>query len=123
MIETVENYENYINSLPDLIAKSYYKAEFFMQKLGLKHATYYRKLRSKSFTHQEVKLITTILFPEEILVKEFQKSEEDIKAGRIIDYSDFKEKRGTNMDFSENYCSQKRLRPNNRFFRNCKRYY
>ncbi|WP_374172782.1 hypothetical protein [Flavobacterium tructae] len=98
MIETVENYENYINSLPDLIAKSYYKAEFFMQKLGLKHATYYRKLRSKSFTHQEVKLITTILFPEEILVKEFQKSEEDIKEGRIIDYSDFKEKLRTKFN-------------------------
>jgi len=92
MIEIVENYENYVNNLPELIGKSYYKAEFFMQKLGLKHATYYRKLRSRSFTHQEVKLITTLLFPEEILMQEFQKSEEDIKAGRIVDYSDFKEK-------------------------------
>lgn len=92
MIEIVQNYENYIDSLPDLIGKSYYKAEFFMQKLGLKHATYYRKLKSKSFSHQEVKLITTLLFPEEILIQEFQKSEEDIKAGRTIDYADFKEK-------------------------------
>jgi hypothetical protein len=92
MIEIVENYENYINSLPDLIGKSYYKAEFFMQKLGLKHATYYRKLKSKSFTHQEVKMITNLLFPEEILIQELQKSEEDIKAGRTIDFSDFKEK-------------------------------
>ncbi|MWB93989.1 hypothetical protein GON26_06415 [Flavobacterium sp. GA093] len=92
MIETVENYENYVNSLPELISKSYYKAEFFMQKLGLKHATYYRKLRLKSFTTQEVKQITVLLYPEEILLQEFQKSEEDIKAGRTIDYSDFKEK-------------------------------
>ena len=92
MIEIVQNYENYIDSLPNLIGKSYYKAEFFMQKLGLKHATYYRKLKSKSFTHQEVKLITTLLFPEEILIQELQKSEEDIKAGRTIDYADFKEK-------------------------------
>jgi hypothetical protein len=92
MIETVENYEKYINNLPELISKSFYKAEFFMQKLGLKHATYYRKLKQKNFTHQEVKLITVLLFPEEILMQEFQKSEEDIKAGRIIDYSDFKEK-------------------------------
>lgn len=92
MIEIVQNYENYIDSLPNLIGKSYYKAEFFMQKLGLKHATYYRKLKSKSFTHQEVKLITTLLFPEEIFIQELQKSEEDIKAGRTIDYADFKEK-------------------------------
>lgn len=92
MIEIVLNYENYINDLPELIGKSYYKAEFFMQKLGLKHATYYRKLKLKNFTHQEVKLITALLFPEEILMQEFQKSEDDIKAGRIIDFSDFKEK-------------------------------
>lgn len=92
MIEIVQNYENYIDSLPNLIGKSYYKAEFFMQKLGLKHATYYRKLKSKSFTHKEVKLITTLLFPEEIFIRELQKSEEDIKAGRTIDYADFKEK-------------------------------
>lgn len=92
MIEIVENYENYINSLPELIGKSYYKAEFFMQKLGLKHATYYRKLKSRNFTHQEVKLITTLLFPEEILLQQLVKSEEDIKAGRTIDFSDFKEK-------------------------------
>lgn len=92
MIEIVENYENYVNSLPELINKSYYKAEFFMQKLGLKHATYYRKLKLKSFTHQEVKLITTLLYPEELLIQELQKSEEDIKAGKTIDYSHFKEK-------------------------------
>ena len=92
MIEIVENYENYINSLPELISKSYYKAEFFIQKLGLKHATYYRKLKSKSFTHQEVKLITSLLFPEEILMQELQKSEEDIRAGRTIDFEDFKQK-------------------------------
>ncbi|KFF04522.1 hypothetical protein [Flavobacterium reichenbachii] len=92
MIEIVENYENYINTLPELISKSYYKADFFIQKLGLKHATYYRKLKSNSFTHQEVKLITTLLFPEEILMQELQKSEEDIKAGRTINFEDFKQK-------------------------------
>ncbi|WDF61981.1 hypothetical protein PQ462_11450 [Flavobacterium sp. KACC 22758] len=92
MIEIVENYENYINSLPELIGKSYYKAEFFIQKLGLKHATYYRKLKSNSFTHQEVKLITTLLFPEDILIQELKKSEEDIEEGRTITFEDFKQK-------------------------------
>jgi hypothetical protein len=92
MIEIVENYENYINDLPELINKSYYKAEFFMQKLGLKHATYYRKLKSKTFTHQEVKLITKLLFPEDMLKQELQKGEDDIISGRTIDFDDFKEK-------------------------------
>ena len=63
-----------------------------MQKLGLKHATYYRKLKSKTFTHQEVKLITKLLFPEEMLIEELKKGEEDIRAGRTIDFDDFKER-------------------------------
>lgn len=92
MIEIVENYENYVNSLPDLIGKSYYKAEYFMQKLGLKHATYYRKLRLKIFTPQEVKLITGLLYPEELLMQGLEKSEQDIKDGKVCDISDFKEK-------------------------------
>lgn len=99
MIEIVENYENYINSIPELIEKSYYKAEFFMSKLGLKHATYYRKLKLNTFTHQEIKLITSLLFPEEILIKELQKGEDDIKAGRTIDFYDFKKKLEAKYNF------------------------
>ena len=91
MIQIVENYENYVDSLPQLISNSYYKSEYFMQKLGLKHATYYRKLRLKIFTTSEVKLITSLLYPEEVLMQGLKKSEEDIKAGRIMDISDFKE--------------------------------
>lgn len=92
MIQIVDNYENYVETLPELISKSYYKAEFFMQKLGLKHATYYRKLRLKIFTPSEVRLITGLLYPEELLMQGFEKSEADIKAGRVVDISDFKEK-------------------------------
>lgn len=88
MIETVETYNNYIESLPELIGKSYYKAEYFMQNLGLKHATYYRKLRLKIFTPAEVKKITELLFPEEMLLRGLQKSEEDIKTGKIFSHDE-----------------------------------
>jgi hypothetical protein len=88
MIETVEAYENLVESLPELIGKSYYKAEYFMQNLGLKHATYYRKLRLKIFTPAEVKKITELLFPEEMLLRSLQKSEEDIKAGRVFSHDE-----------------------------------
>jgi hypothetical protein len=94
MIDTIENYENYVNNLPELLSKSYYKAEFFMEKLGLKHATYYRKLRMKIFSTQEVKIITMLLYPEELLMKGLQKSENDILEGRIIKFADFKEELG-----------------------------
>jgi hypothetical protein len=65
MIQEVERYENYINSLPDLMAKSYYKADYFMTNLGLKHATYYRKLRLNNFTIAEIKKITEVLLGQD----------------------------------------------------------
>jgi hypothetical protein len=83
MIQIVDTYETYLMSLPELISKSYYKAEYFMTNLGLKHATYYRKLRENSFTIKEVKKITELLYPEEVLLRSLQKGEEDIKAGKV----------------------------------------
>jgi predicted transcriptional regulator len=89
MIQIVETYNKYVKSLPDLIHKSDYKAEYFMRNLELKHATYYRKLREKNFTVDEVNKITELLFPEELLYRELEKSEEDIKAGRVEDFDFF----------------------------------
>ncbi|TRX20665.1 hypothetical protein FNW25_02215 [Flavobacterium franklandianum] len=85
MIQLVEEYDNYVSSLPDLVSKSYYKAEYFIQNLNLKNATYYRKLKENNFTSQEIKKITELLFPEEVLLQKLQKSEEDIQSGRVFD--------------------------------------
>ena len=86
MIQLVEEYDKYVSSLPDLVSNSYYKAEYFIQNLNLKNATYYRKLKENNFTPQEIKKITELLFPEEVLLQKLQKSEEDIQSGRVIDH-------------------------------------
>ncbi len=88
MIQEIEKYQNYVNSLPELMANSYYKAEYFMINLGLKHATYYRKLRLKNFTIEETKKITELLFPEERLLRDLQKSENDVKEGNVYEHND-----------------------------------
>jgi predicted DNA-binding transcriptional regulator AlpA len=88
MIQLVEKYDKYVSDLPELVSKSYYKAEYFIQNLGLKNATYYRKLKENSFTPQEIKKITELLFPEEVLLQKLQKSEEDIQQGRVLDHED-----------------------------------
>lgn len=88
MIRIIEEYDNYVLKLPDLINKSFYKAEYFITNLGLKNATYYRKLREKNFTTQEVRKITELLFPEEILMRDLERSEADIKAGKVSDHSE-----------------------------------
>lgn len=92
MIQIVEEYDNYVSNLPDLVSKSYYKAEYFIQNLNLKNATYYRKLKENNFTPQEIKKITELLFPEEVLLQKLQKSEEDIQSGRVLEHDVVMEK-------------------------------
>lgn len=88
MIHLVNEYDKYVSNLPELVSKSYYKAEYFIQNLNLKNATYYRKLKENNFTPQEIKKITELLFPEEVLLHKLQKSEEDIQQGRVLDHED-----------------------------------
>jgi predicted DNA-binding transcriptional regulator AlpA len=88
MIQIVEEYNDYVLRIPELISKSYYKADYFINNLGLKNATYYRKLKDKNFTPQEIKKITELLFPEELLIQKLKKSEEDIKAGRVTEHTE-----------------------------------
>jgi len=88
MIQLVEEYGKYVSEIPDLVNNSYYKAEYFIQNLNLKNATYYRKLKENNFTPQEIKKITELLFPEEVLLQKLQKSEEDIQQGRVLDHED-----------------------------------
>ena len=85
MIQLVDEYDKYVSEIPDLVSNSYYKAEYFIQNLNLKNATYYRKLKENNFTPQEIKKITELLFPEEVLMQKLQKSEEDIQSGRVFD--------------------------------------
>lgn len=88
MIQLVDEYDKYVSNIPVLVSKSYYKAEYFIHNLNLKNATYYRKLKENSFTPQEIKKITELLFPEEVLLQKLQKSEEDIQSGRVFEHED-----------------------------------
>lgn len=79
MIETVAKYNKYLETLPELISKSFYKAEYFINALEISQATYYRRLRENSFSPEEVTILTNLLFPKEAYEKEFL---EAIEAGR-----------------------------------------
>lgn len=81
MIEVVVNYKNYLEDLPRELSKSKYKMEYFIEKLGVSTATFYRKLREKKFTVNEVEVLTKELHPEEYYEMRFmQELRESIKA-------------------------------------------
>lgn len=83
MIQTVYRYFDYVTHIKEYITDSPFKTKYFLSKLEMPKATFYRKLRENTFTVGEVKVITEILFPEELLKMELQKSEEDILKGRV----------------------------------------
>lgn len=87
MIEIVINYKNYVEELPNLLSKSKYKMEYFIEKLGVSVPTFYRKLREKKFTLKEVELLSKELHPEEYYKAEFmqnlQKSIKEMEEGKV----------------------------------------
>ncbi|HAH55514.1 MAG TPA: hypothetical protein DCM02_09630 [Flavobacterium sp.] len=92
MIKEVISYKNIVKKIPSLIKESDYKTEFFIKKLELKQATFYRKLRDNDFTVDEVEKIIILTNPDEILKLEFMKAEDDIKNGRLSDHNEVMER-------------------------------
>ena len=88
MIHLVLKYQNYLNDLEQIIINSKFKSSYLYETLGLKKPTFYRKLKEKKWTNEEVMELTKILFPKEYykheLLKELSLSEEDIKNGNVI---------------------------------------
>jgi len=88
MIHLVQEYNNYTQSIPSLIAKTDYKASYFIKLLNLKAPTYYRKLRDNAFTANEVFTLTKALFPKETFKEELlaslNKGRNDFKNSNVI---------------------------------------
>jgi len=88
MIEVVSNYVIFLRELKDYIAKSPYKTSFIYETLKMNKVSFYRKLRTQSFTPIEVLNISKILFPAEAILLELDKSNKDKEVGRIIAHSE-----------------------------------
>jgi hypothetical protein len=92
MIDIVEKYNSYLLDLPQLIKNAHFKSEYFIKQLNVSEATYYRKLREHSFSPTEVTLLTELLFPDEIILRYLEKSENDIKEGKVVSHNEVKNK-------------------------------
>ena len=92
MINIVQEFKKYRNTIPDMIQNSDYKTQYFTKLLGLKQPTYYRKLKENSFTIEEIELLTKALYPKETLLMELQNAEQDYENGNVIEHSELDEK-------------------------------
>ena len=86
MIRVVEHYMLYLDELKDIIASSPFKTKFIYETIGVNKPTFYRKLKEKTFTPEEVMRLTRLLYPKETLLSELKEAQQEYKAGKGIDH-------------------------------------
>lgn len=93
IIEVINEYDRLVGELGETIKKSPYKTQFFLDLLNIKRGFFYKKIKEKRFTSEEVKLLSKYLYPNEYnelevkVIKELlEKSKSEIQAGEYRDF-------------------------------------
>lgn len=88
-------YKNIVDNIENLIDKSPFKKNYIIEKVGIPSPTFYRKLKTRTFTPDEVLSITKILSPEENfrleLKAEIEQGKLDLKNGDFITHDEMLE--------------------------------
>jgi len=86
MIQEIIEYKKVLHSLESLIDSSPLKKGYIIKKTGITAPTFYRKLKTSSFTPEEAMNIVRIISPEDAylhdLKESLQRGKDDIKSGR-----------------------------------------
>lgn len=64
-INVIYEYDELMSNLASDLKNSHYKMQFFMDLLGLKRGFFYKKLKEKRFTSDEMKILSKHLYPKE----------------------------------------------------------
>lgn len=88
MIQEVLNYQKIIERVPAMLEQTQYKSKYIIEELGITKPTFYRKLRSGTWTPEEVIMLTRFIEPEEYYRYQFEQealiAEEDLEKGDLI---------------------------------------
>ena len=92
-INIIYEYDKIVGALREDIKKSNYKVQYFLDLLNLKRSFFYKKLKEKRFTSDEMKILSKHLYPEEykdyevtLINKLIAKSHKEIKNGEGEDF-------------------------------------
>ena len=92
MLDIIYRYQNLLENLGTLIDQSPFKKEYLINELQLSRATFYNKLKKRSFTIAEMLKLSTILFPEEAksfeIKQALERSRADSNDGRTREHAD-----------------------------------
>ncbi|TPG44440.1 hypothetical protein [Flavobacterium pectinovorum] len=92
MIQEIITYKNIVNSIEDLMDNSPFKKTYIIEKVGIPSPTFYRKLKTQTFTPDEMLSIAKILSPEENfrleLIKGIEQGKRDFREGNFITHEE-----------------------------------
>ena len=80
MIQEIIAYKNIVNDIEELMIKSPFKKNYIIEKIGIPSPTFYRKLKTQTFTPDEMLSIARIISPEENFMLELKA---DIEQGKL----------------------------------------
>ena len=98
MTAEIEKYIEIQNNIDEILKNSPFKMSYIIEKSGIKKPTFFKKLKEKRFTPEELLVISKTIEPKqwrnetkEEILESLKRSEEDFKNGRIHDYKDVME--------------------------------
>jgi predicted XRE-type DNA-binding protein len=74
MIDIIYQYKALLDNIDSMISESRFKKEYVIEQLGISRASYYNKVKKKSFSIAEMITLITLLFPEEAKAYEIQQA-------------------------------------------------
>ena len=91
MIAEIQKYIEIQNNIDEILKNSPFKMSYIIEKSGIKKPTFFKKLKEKRFTPEELLVISKTIEPKqwrnetkEEILESLRKTEEDFKNGKGI---------------------------------------
>ena len=104
MIAEIQKYIEIQNNIDEILKNSPFKMSYIIEKSGIKKPTFFKKLKEKRFTPEELLVISKTIEPKqwrnetkEETLESLRKAEEEIKNGQTIPFETWKSERDARM--------------------------
>ncbi len=109
MIAEIEKYIEIQNNIDEILKNSPFKMSYIIEKSGIKKPTFFKKLKEKRFTPEELLVISKTIEIKELrnetkeeILESLKRAEEDIKNGRTTDFYEFVNERRERLKSAKN---------------------
>ena len=104
MIAEIEKYIAIQNNIDEILKNSPFKMSYIIEKSGIKKPTFFRKLKEKKFTAEELLVISKTIEPKqwrnetkEEILESLKNADAEIKNGKTIPYETWKLERDIHL--------------------------